>query len=145
MLDLEKIKEAFELLDSWERYEYVIDLGKKMPMIPDALKDEAHKVPGCLSQVWLDISLDEKNRLQFRGDSDASTVKGLVAIITSLFAGKTPEEALALKPVEILNDLNLDAQISMNRQTGIASMIRTIQNFCLHQLGRSPLPMPAHT
>ena len=96
---LSEILETFDFLDDWEdRYKYLIDLGKEMPDLADAEKTDANKVRGCVSQVWLITSIDKTGDgtpvLSFRGDSDALIVQGLVAIVTSLFSGKTAQDIL---------------------------------------------------
>jgi cysteine desulfuration protein SufE len=126
----ETIKSDFEFLDDWEdRYRYIIELGREMPPLDDHQKSTANKVDGCASQVWLVIEkLDSAPvKLNFRGDSDAHIVRGLVAIITSAFTGKTPAEIVALDADELLKSLGLDAHLSQQRSNGLRSMIRRIK------------------
>ena len=94
-LTFEELAENFGLFDDWEdRYRYLIDLGRKLPDFPEAFKTESYKVRGCMSQVWLVPGHPDgdPNRFAFAADSDAHIVKGLIAVLGSLYAGKTPEE-----------------------------------------------------
>ena len=123
----EEIVETFEFLDDWEdRYRHLIELGKAMPAMDDALKVPATKVEGCASQVWLHAS-DDAGRLQFQGDSDAMIVKGLIAVLLSLYNGLTPEEARAIDTKRELERLNLTDHLSSQRSNGLRAMVDRIQ------------------
>src|SRR3954470_21599762 len=93
---IDEIVSNFELLDDWdERYRYVIELGRMMEPLPDEAHNDANKVQGCASQVWLETKLDASAGgplLRLRGDSDAHIVRGLVALLISLYSGKTASE-----------------------------------------------------
>ena len=123
----EEIVETFEFLDDWEdRYRHLIELGKAMPAMDDALKVPATKVEGCASQVWLHAS-DDAGRLHFQGDSDAMIVKGLIAVLLSLYNGLTPEEARAIDTKSELERLNLTDHLSSQRSNGLRAMVDRIQ------------------
>ena len=124
---IDDLIDEFELLDDWEeRYKYLIDLGRALPPLEDAERCDANKVKGCVSQVWL--ILDEADgRYVLRGDSDAHIVKGLVALLTRLYEGRTAQEALEVKPREVLNRIGLAEHLSPQRSNGLASMIGVIQ------------------
>lgn len=122
----EDIKESFEFLDDWEdRYRTIIDLGKKLPDLPDAEKIDVYKVRGCQSQVWL-VPERDGNALILRGDSDAHIVRGLVALMLVLFSGKTPAEILAIDARAELNALGLAQHLSPMRANGLFSMVERI-------------------
>ena len=122
------IAEDLDLLDDWmDRYQHIIDLGRKLPPFPAAWQDEAHRVLGCQSQVWLQPELRE-GLLYFAGSSDAAIVSGLVAMLLRVYSGRTPAEILATDPV-FLKELGLIEALSSNRGNGVASMARKIQEY----------------
>lgn len=128
----EEIAETFELLDDWEdRYRYVIDLGKALPGLADDKRTAATKVDGCASQVWLDVHVGSPNGgapvLRFAGDSDAHIVRGLIAILQSLYDGAPAAEVAAASPLARFASLGLDTQLSAQRSNGLASMVRRLQ------------------
>ncbi len=127
----EEIVDDFEFLDEWEdRYRYVIDLGKKMPPLADNQKVETTKVHGCASQVWIvpEIEGDGPSaRIGFAGDSDAMIVKGLIAVLHTLFDGLTAQEALAVDAQAELSRLGLDQHLSSQRSNGLRAMIERIR------------------
>lgn len=130
---LSEILETFDFLDDWEdRYKYLIDLGKEMPDLADAEKTDANKVRGCVSQVWLITSIDKTGDgtpvLSFRGDSDALIVQGLVAIVTSLFSGKTAQEILDTDVEGIFTKLGLQEHLTPQRSNGLKSMVGRIRS-----------------
>ncbi len=126
------IKENLEFLDDWEdRYRYLIELGQMLEPLSEAEHNEDNKVHGCASQVWLIVDETKAHGnviLNFRGNSDALIVKGLVAVITSLFSGLTPSEILKIDALEILDDLNLREHLSSQRSNGLKAMVQRIQN-----------------
>jgi len=120
------IGEELALFDDWmDRYQHIIDLGRKLPPFPPAWMDDSHRVPGCQSKVWMQAE-PEDGRLMFAGASDAAIVAGLVALLLRVYSGRTPAEILATDPV-FLKDLGLLAALSTNRGNGIASMARAIR------------------
>ncbi|MFQ5438056.1 MAG: SufE family protein [Paracoccaceae bacterium] len=119
----ENIAEDFEFLDDWEdRYRYVIELGKAMPALEDALKVPATRVHGCASQVWL-VPMIEDGVFRFRGDSDAMIVRGLIAVLIALFDGLTTREVLGVDAGAQLARLGLDQHLSAQRSNGLRSML----------------------
>ncbi len=125
------IQADFALLDDWEdRYRYVIELGRAMPPLPDALRTDANKVRGCASQVWLATSASQAggvSRLDFQGDSDALIVRGLVAILIALYRNKTADEILATDAPAVLGGLGLKDHLTPQRSNGVASMVERIR------------------
>lgn len=120
------IIENFEFIDDWEeRYRYVIELGRQMPPLPDALHTDANKVQGCASQVWLDSSVDRSGsqpRMSLRGDSDAHIVRGLVALMVALYDGKTPGEAAQTDAYALYSKLGLAEHLTPQRSNGVRAM-----------------------
>jgi len=121
------IGEELEVFDDWmDRYQYIIELGRKLPAFPSEWQDDAHRVPGCQSQVWMDAVLRD-SRLFLAGASDAAIVSGLVALLLRVYSGRPPAEVLATDPV-FLKDLGLLEALSTNRGNGIAAMARRIRD-----------------
>ncbi|MEM9061565.1 MAG: SufE family protein [Pseudomonadota bacterium] len=129
--DFEEIVESFELFDDWEdRYRYVIDLGKDLPVLEDERRSDAAKVDGCASQVWLVPDLrteDGIGRLFFQGDSDAMIVRGLIAVLIALISGRTLDEIRDLDIRGELARLELDAALSAQRSNGLRAMVTRIE------------------
>ncbi|MEL6497820.1 MAG: SufE family protein [Planctomycetota bacterium] len=124
---INEIEETFELLDDWEdRFGYLIDLGKKLPDLPDADRTESNRVHGCQASVWLKADLDEHDRLLLRASSDAHIVNGLIAIMLSLFDGATPAEARAIDAKAVVGRLGLSEHLSPTRRNGLWAMIERI-------------------
>ena len=121
----------FDFLDDWEdRYRYVIDLGRDLKPYPEEARDAAHKVRGCVSQVWLKSTLnsDTDPVIEFVGDSDAHIVRGLVAIMMVLYSGKRASEIMAINPEAILRKLGLDEHLTPQRSNGLRAMIGRIRS-----------------
>lgn len=126
-MDLDELKEHFELLDGWEeRYRYLIDLGRKLAPMPDADKNERTKVEGCMSQVWL-TARAEDGRLRLCADSDAAIVRGLIAVLMIAYDDKTPAEIVALDVGPVFDELGLGQHVSMNRRNGFFAMVGRIR------------------
>lgn len=122
----EDIAETFEFLDDWEdRYRHVIELGKAMPEMPDALKAPATKVEGCASQVWIHPRIED-GRFDFAGDSDAMIVRGLIAVLHALYSGLTLPEVLEVDASAELARLGLDRHLSAQRSNGVRAMVQRI-------------------
>ncbi len=120
------ISEDLGLFDDWmERYQFIIEMGRKLPPFPDAWANDAHRVPGCQSRVWMEAVLHD-GALYFAGISDAAIVSGLIALLLRVYSGRSPEEILATDPV-FLKDLGLLEALSTNRGNGIAAMARKIR------------------
>lgn len=123
----EEIVEDFEFIEDWEdRYRYVIEQGKAMDPLDDALKVPATKVDGCASQVWLHPSI-EGNVLHFDGDSDAMIVRGLIALIRKLYNGLTLDAVLAVDAKAELERLGLNDHLSSQRSNGLTAMIERVR------------------
>ncbi|WP_245263264.1 SufE family protein [Azorhizobium doebereinerae] len=125
---LDDIVENFALLDDWDdRYRYVIELGRALPELAEAERSAANKVPGCVSQVWLATTVAPGPVLRFRGDSDAQIVRGLVAILLSMFSGRPARDILAADPVAVFEQLGLKAHLTPQRSNGFRSMVTRIR------------------
>lgn len=127
----EDIVETFEFLDDWEdRYRHVIDMGKAMPPLDDALKVPATKVKGCASQVWIVPEIAGEGaqaRFDFRGDSDAMIVRGLIAILHALYSGLTLREVGQVDAAAELGRLGLNEHLSSQRSNGLRAMVERIR------------------
>ena len=124
----ERLREDFALLDEYrDKVEYLIDLGKRLPPLPDALKTEGNKVRGCQSQVWLVAELDpSRGRLRLRADSDAVLTRGLVALLLELYDRRTPGEVLA-NPPAVLEEIGLARFLTPGRAGGLHAMVARIR------------------
>lgn len=130
MTDFETIQDDFALLDDWEdRYRYLIDLGRELEPLPDEARDDAHKVQGCVSQVWLLTHRGEGDDpvLTFRGDSDAHIVRGLVAVMLALFSGKPASRIAAIDAEAAMRGLGLVEHLTPQRANGLRAMVRRIK------------------
>ena len=124
---VEAIREELDVFDDWmDRYQYIIELGRKLPAFPGEWQDDAHRVPGCQSQVWMEAAVVD-GRLMLAGASDAAIVSGLVALLLRVYSGRAPGEVLATDPV-FLKELGLLEALSTNRGNGIAAMARRVRD-----------------
>ncbi len=127
----EEIAGNFDFLEDWEdRYRYVIELGKDMPLLDDSLRVPATRVEGCASQVWLVPYVDGEGasaRIRFDGDSDAVIVRGLIAILRALYNGRTAAEIRAIDAPAEMARLGLDQHLSAQRSNGLRAMIGRVQ------------------
>ena len=127
-VNLGELVENFALFDDWEeRYRYLIDLGKELPPMADALKTEQTFVRGCTSQVWMICETDGDGRHFFTADSDAHIVKGLIAILLSAYQGKTAEQIRGVDIDKSFQDIGLDQHLSPNRRNGFFAMVERIK------------------
>lgn len=124
---LAELVEEFDLLGDWEgRIEYVIDLGKGLPPLPEHARVEANKVPGCAAQVWLSTRRAD-GRLFFDADSDSALSKGNIALLLKLYSGRLPAEILAFDARGALDRLGLPAALTRQRANGLNSMVGRIR------------------
>ena len=120
------IGDELDVFDEWmERYQFIIELGRKLPPFPEEWQDDAHRVPGCQSKVWMEAQR-RGDRLYFAGASDAAIVSGLVALVLRVYSGRGTAEIAATDPV-FLKELGLLEALSTNRGNGIASMARAVR------------------
>lgn len=122
---VEEIGAELAMFDDWmDRYQYIIELGRKLPEFALEWQNDAHRVPGCQSQVWLEAR-EEGGKLYFAGASDAAIVLGLVALLLRVYSGRSPEEIMQTDPV-FLHELGLVKALSTNRGNGVEAMARAI-------------------
>jgi cysteine desulfuration protein SufE len=122
------IAEEFAFFGDWtERYQYLIDLGRKLPPFPEEARTEANKVQGCQSQVWLDARGDARH-LDFRATSDSSIVSGLIALLLRVYSGRSADEILATEP-RFIEAIGLAKHLSPTRSNGLAAMLATIKQY----------------
>jgi cysteine desulfuration protein SufE len=134
LIPLSEISETFTLLEDWEdRYRYIIELGQKLPPLPETDKTGTNQVSGCASQVWIVTHFDQGQsvdqsppRLQFSGESDAHIVRGLVAIILSIYTNKTPQDILSIDALDIFKQLGLSDHLSTQRANGVRAVMGRI-------------------
>ncbi|WP_425411040.1 SufE family protein [Hyphococcus sp.] len=133
MASFEDIRNDFEFLDEWDdRYKYLIDLGRNLEPYPEAYRDDAHKVRGCASQVWLHAEADG-GAIVLQGDSDAHIVKGLVALLMALYSGKSANDILNTDPEAELAAFDLTDHLTPQRSNGLHSMIGRIREIAKTQ------------
>ena len=128
-----EVIEDFSMYDEWlDKYEYLIDLGRRLEPFPEELKTEDRLIKGCQSRVWLDTTV-EGERLFFRADSDAIITKGIISLLIGVYSGRTARE-IAEDDFSFVEQLGLRENLSPTRANGLASMIATIrqtaQNHC---------------
>jgi len=120
------IGEELDVFDDWmDRYQFIIELGRGLPPFPAGWMNDAHRVPGCQSQVWMQTTVRD-GRLFLAGASDAAIVSGLVALLLRVYSGRTPAEIAATDPA-FLSELGLIAALSSNRGNGVAAMAEAIR------------------
>ncbi len=130
-MDINELSENFELLDDWEdKYRYLIDLGEKLPPLEEKYKTDDWKVSGCQSQVWLVPEFSEaggERQLAFRGDSDAAIVRGLIAVVLTMFNRQTAARIRDFDAFAALSRLGLQGHLSPSRRNGLTAMIEKIR------------------
>jgi cysteine desulfuration protein SufE len=131
-MTIDDIRDNFELLEEWDdRYRYVIELGRTLEPLPEAEHSAENKVNGCVSQVWLSKKLDRSAGgavLKYRGDSDAHIVRGLIAILLTLYSGRTPQEILAADAIAVFDEFGFREHLTPQRSNGLRSMVERIRS-----------------
>lgn len=129
--EIEKeIVEEFSLFDSWDdKYEYIIDLGKKLPPLDDKYKVDENKVRGCQSTVWLAADFKD-GRVFFKADSDSTIVKGLISILIRVLSGQTPDAIVSAK-LDFINQIGMTSHLAQTRSNGLLAMVKQIKNYAL--------------
>jgi cysteine desulfuration protein SufE len=129
---IDEIVDNFTFLDDWDdRYRYLIELGRTLAPLPEEAHSDANKVRGCASQVWLETSVRRDGDtpvLDFRGDSDAHIVRGLVALVLALYSGKPATEILATDAMDLFRSLGLSEHLTPQRSNGVRSMVERIRH-----------------
>ena len=127
---LERIVDAFAFFEDWEdKYNYLAELGERLPALPEEYKTPEHQVHGCVSQVWILAKVDHSQGpvLNLRADSDTAIIKGIVAILLAVYSGKRPEEIEAIDADAIFAELGIYDHLSPNRHVGVYAMIEKIR------------------
>jgi cysteine desulfuration protein SufE len=120
--------EDFEMFEDWmDRYQYLIDMGRRLPEFPERLKTDANRIRGCQSQVWF-VATEEDGRLYFQAISDAAIVSGLIALLLRLYSGRRPQDILDTPP-DFVAALQLESHLSPTRSNGLSSMLTAIRRF----------------
>lgn len=131
-MTIDEIRDNFSLLDDWDdRYRYVIELGRSLAPMPEAEHSAANKVQGCASQVWLSKQIDHSGGeplLKYLGDSDAHIVRGLVAILLTLYSGRTPREVLATDALAVFDEFGFREHLTPQRSNGLRAMVERIRS-----------------
>ena len=129
-MTIDELLETFDSLEDWdERCDYLIDLGFDLPEFPQQSKTEENRVRGCQSNVWLVAEVRENGRptIQISADSDSMIVRGLIAVLLTIFSGRTPEEILKTDVRTIFERLGLDRHLSSTRRNGLYGMVNRIR------------------
>ena len=118
----DEVIEEFDLFDQWmDKYEYLIDLGKKLPLIEPSYKDDEHLIPGCQSQVWLHAELVD-DRIRFTADSDAVITRGIIALLIRVLSDQRPAD-VAAADLYFIDRIGLKEHLSPTRSNGLVSMV----------------------
>lgn len=126
----EEIIDNFSLFDEWEeKYEYVIDLGKKLPPLDDKYKMEENIIKGCQSTVWL-VADYKDGRVHYQADSDAIIVKGLVSMLIQVLSRHSPQEILNAN-MNFINEIGMMKHLAQTRSNGLVAMIKQMKNYAL--------------
>jgi cysteine desulfuration protein SufE len=131
-MTIDDIRDNFALLDDWDdRYRYVIELGRTLEAMPEAEHSQENKVRGCVSQVWLSKRIerngDDQSVLKYRGDSDAHIVRGLIAILLTLYSGHMPRDILATDATSVFNEFGFREHLTPQRSNGLRAMVERIR------------------
>ena len=125
-----EIVEEYSLFDSWDdKYEYVIDLGKKLPVLEDSRKLDENKVRGCQSTVWL-VADYADGKVHFKADSDAIIVKGLISMLIRVLTNHTPDEIINAN-LEFIQKIGMTTHLAQTRANGLLAMVKQMKNYAL--------------
>lgn len=129
----QEVVEEFALFQDWmDRYQYLIDLGRRLPAFPERLKTDEHRIRGCQSQVWF-VARQDGDRLHFQAVSDAAIVSGLIALLLRIYSGRRAQDILDTPP-DFVAELGLEEHLSPTRSTGLSSMLKAIRGFATEAL-----------
>jgi cysteine desulfuration protein SufE len=129
----DELIEEFQFFDNWmDRYQYLIDLGRRLPEFPESQRTDANKIRGCQSQVWF-VAEQHDGLLEFRAVSDAAIVSGLIAMLLRIYSGRRPQDILDTPP-NFVTALELEQHLSPTRSNGLSSMLKAIRTFATEAL-----------
>ena len=127
----DEIVEEFSMFEDWaDKYEYIIDIGKKLPPLPAQYKTEENIIKGCQSQVWLHSSLNGEGKVIFEGDSDAVIVRGLIGLLIRVLSNQKPEE-IAKADLNFIDRVGMSGHLAQTRSNGLASMVKQMKLYGL--------------
>jgi cysteine desulfuration protein SufE len=129
-MNLDEVVEIFDILGDWEqRYQYLVELGEKLPPMPEEFKTDENKVKGCMSQVWVKAYRDpeDPDRIHYWGDCDTSIIKGVLALVIQILDGKTAEEIEQTDLEEFFDRLKLGENLSPNRHFGVYALVELMK------------------
>lgn len=125
-----KVIEDFELFDSWEeKYQYIIELGQKLPALDEKYKHDENKIKGCQSSVWLNC-FEKEGKIYFESDSDSTFVKGEIALLINVLSGQAPDEIIKTE-LSFIDKIGLRQHIAVTRANGLANMIKQMKLFAV--------------
>jgi len=128
LIEINEIIEEFSFFDDWaDKYQHLIDLGRKLPIIPTEYQKDAYKLTGCQSTVFFVAKKTDENMIEFKAQSDAAIVQGLIALILRVYSGRTSNEILNTSP-DFLRQIGLDTHLSPTRKNGLGAMISKIKS-----------------
>jgi cysteine desulfuration protein SufE len=126
----EEIVEEFSFLDTWdEKYEYIIDLGKRLPDLDEKYKVEENTVKGCQSTVWL-VASNENGLVHFKADSNTVITKGLISMLVRVLSGHTPDEIIDAK-LEFIDKIGMTTHLAQTRSNGLRAMVRNMKTYAI--------------
>ena len=126
-----ELVDEFGLFEDWtDKYEYIISMGKKLPLIDDSLKTDDYRIKGCQSQVWLDAGLNEKGNVEFTADSDAIITKGIIALLIRVLNDHDPAD-IAEADMSFIDEIGLKEHLSPTRANGLAMMVKKLKLYGL--------------
>lgn len=132
----EEIVETFSMLDDWtDRYEYIIDMGRQLPPLPEEYRTEQYRLKGCQSQVWIKTELVD-GLLQIKATSDSAIVAGLIALLLRVYNGRRPAEIIATPP-DFIRRIDLESHLSPTRSNGLSAMVQQIRQMAVEALAKS--------
>jgi len=132
----QEVIQEFKLFDNWmDRYQYIIDLGRRLPEFPSAKRVDSNKIKGCQSQVWF-VAERIEDRLRFSAVSDAAIVSGLIALLLRVYSNRRPDEIIAT-PANFVIALQLEQHLSPTRSNGLSAMLHAIRRFAREALARA--------
>jgi len=122
--------EEFSLFDSWDdKYEYIIDLGKKLEPLDEQYKKDENKVRGCQSTVWL-VADEKQGKIYFKAESDAVIVKGLISLLIRVLSGHTADEIIQAK-LDFIQQIGMTTHLAQTRSNGLLAMVKQMKNYAL--------------
>jgi cysteine desulfuration protein SufE len=134
-----EIIEEFGLFDSWDdKYEYIIDLGKTLPVLDTKYKKDENRVRGCQSSVWL-VAEYKDGKLFYKADSDALIVKGLISMLIRVLSGRTPDEIIEAK-LDFIREIGMTTHLAQTRSNGLLSMVKQMKHYALAYKIKDPVP-----